>query len=194
MKKKLFCNSTLTIGTFSRSSITVREVRARSKMDSTYDVFGTAEPLAFWLSFVSREKQKSPREREVAGSEAAEVGRRCVLIVDDHGDTLRSMRLLLGRLGYEVLAAENMTDALRIADEQHFDILLSDIGLPDGSGHELLQRIRATRNVPALALSGFGMDEDIARSRDAGFADHLTKPVSIDRLQAAISRLEEQTD
>ena len=62
--------------------------------------------------------------------------------------------------------------------------------LANGSGHELLRRIRATREVPALALSGFGMDEDIERSRDAGFADHLTKPVSIDRLQSAIADLE----
>jgi CheY-like chemotaxis protein len=68
--------------------------------------------------------------------------------------------------------------------------LLSDIGLPDGSGLELLKRIRSMREVPALALSGFGMDEDIERSRDAGFVDHLTKPVSIDRLQAAIAQLE----
>jgi CheY-like chemotaxis protein len=110
--------------------------------------------------------------------------------VEDHDDTLRSMKLLLTRLGYDVLAAENMTTALRIAAEQHFDILLSDIGLPDGSGLELLKRIRVLRNVPALALSGFGMDEDIDRSHEAGFADHLTKPVSLDRLQAAISQLE----
>ncbi len=111
-------------------------------------------------------------------------------MVDDHGDTLHSMTLLLTRLGYEVLAADTMTEALRIAEEEHFDILLSDIGLPDGSGLELLKRLRAKRNVPALALSGFGMDEDIERSRDAGFSDHLTKPVSIDRLQAAISGLD----
>ena len=83
-----------------------------------------------------------------------------------------------------------MTDALRIAEEEHFDILLSDIGLPDGSGLELLKRIRERRDVPALALSGFGMDEDVERSRNAGFFDHLTKPVSIDRLQAAIAELD----
>jgi CheY-like chemotaxis protein len=83
-----------------------------------------------------------------------------------------------------------MTDALRIAAEEDFDILLSDIGLPDGSGLELIRRIRETRSVPALALSGFGMDEDLQRSRDAGFSDHLTKPVSLDRLQSAIAGLE----
>jgi CheY-like chemotaxis protein len=158
-------------------------------MDSTYTVFGPAELPAFWPSLFAWRRQKGP---EVASRQAVEAGKRRILVVDDHGDTLRSMQLLLRRLGYEVLAAENMTDALQIAEEQPFDILLSDIGLPDGSGLELLKRIRRTRDVPALALSGFGMDEDVERSRDAGFSDHLIKPVSIDRLQAAIAQLEEQ--
>jgi CheY-like chemotaxis protein len=160
-------------------------------MESTYDVFGTGDVPAFWPSFFSW-GNPAIKTREVTGSQAVAAGKRRILVVDDHGDTLRSMQLLLRRLGYEVLAAENMTDALQIAEEQPFDILLSDIGLPDGSGLELLKRIRQTREVPALALSGFGMDEDIERSRDAGFSDHLIKPVNIDRLQAAIAQLEEQ--
>jgi CheY-like chemotaxis protein len=160
-------------------------------MESTYGVFGAGDLPAFWPSFVSG-RQPTIKTREVTGSQPVAAGKRRILVVDDHGDTLRSMQLLLRRLGYEVLAAENMTNALQIAEEQPFDILLSDIGLPDGSGLELLKRIRQTRDVPALALSGFGMDEDVERSRDAGFSDHLIKPVSIDRLQAAIARLEEQ--
>jgi CheY-like chemotaxis protein len=159
-------------------------------MESTYGIFDSADAPAFWPSYFSWPKQKAAQQPEPTGSHASEQSKRCILVVDDHDDTLRSMKMLLTRLGYEVLAAENMTDALRIAEEQHFDILLSDIGLPDGNGLELLKKIRAWRTVPALALSGFGMDEDIDRSREAGFADHLTKPVSIDRLQAAISLLE----
>ena len=158
-------------------------------MESTYDAFGAKDVPAFWPSIFSWGKP-TIRIREVTGSQAVEAAKRRILVVDDHGDTLRSMQLLLRRMGYEVLAADNMADALQIAEEQPFDILLSDIGLPDGSGLELLKRIREVRNVPALALSGFGMDEDVERSRDAGFADHLTKPVSIDRLQAAIAQLE----
>ena len=163
-------------------------------MESTYDVFASTDAPALWPAYFSWRKQEAPKQSELKGSQAADQSKACILVVDDHDDTLRSMKMLLRRLGYEVLAAENMTDALRIAEEQHFDILLSDIGLPDGNGLELLKKIRARRNVPALALSGFGMDEDIDRSREAGFADHLTKPVSIDRLQAAISQLEAETD
>ena len=161
-------------------------------MESIYDVFGSADLPASWSTLFTRQGPPA-RPREFAGPQAmSAVKKRRILVVDDHGDTLRSMKLLLRRLGYEVLAAETMGDALRIAEEEEFDILLSDIGLPDGSGLELLKRIRLRRDIPALALSGFGMDEDIERSRDAGFADHLTKPVSIDRLQAAIAQLEAQ--
>jgi CheY-like chemotaxis protein len=161
-------------------------------MEATYDFFSVTGVSAYWPSVFTLRREKVRTAAEVAGSQAGETGKRRILVVEDHEDTLRSMKLLLKRLGYEVLTAENMEDALRIAEEEHFDILLSDIGLPDGSGLELLKRIRERRDVPALALSGFGMDEDIARSRDAGFSEHLTKPVSIDRLQAAIAGLEAQ--
>src|SRR5688572_3948346 len=164
-------------------------------MEVTYEVFNTGGFPIHWSSFFTFGAQAklgtvtaSPPVQQYSRP-----GRR-ILVVDDHRDTLRSMQLLLTRLGYQVLAAENMTEALRIADEKEFDILLSDIGLPDGSGLELIRHIRKTRNVPALALSGFGMDEDLQRSRDAGFSDHLIKPVSMDRLQSAIAGLEEQRD
>src|SRR4051794_11091349 len=163
-------------------------------MESTYGIFGSTNTRAFWPAYFSSRQQKASKPSEVAGKQAANQSKGCILVVDDHDDTLRSMKMLLTRLGYEVLAAENMTDALRIAEERPFDILLSDIALPDGNGLELLKKIRARRNVRALALSGFGMDEDIDRSREAGFSDHLTKPVSIDRLQAAIAQLESETD
>lgn len=163
-------------------------------MESTYEVFNAGGfPISWspWIHFSSEgDNGTAPSPRPAPTYEAAGHQRRTILVVDDHCDTLRSMKLLLTRLGYHVLAAENMTDALRIAAHEEFDILLSDIGLPDGSGLELIRRIRETRHVPALALSGFGMDEDLQRSRDAGFADHLTKPVSLDRLQSAIAGLE----
>jgi CheY-like chemotaxis protein len=165
-------------------------------MELTFGVFGSGESARRWSFFfpcaAANLKADTPSPKPAGTRDAGADNRRCVLVVDDHLDTLRSMTLLLTRLGYHVLSAENMTDALRLAEDEPFDILLSDIALPDGSGLELIQRIRQTRTVLALALSGFGMEEDVQRSRDAGFADHLTKPVSIDRLQSAISDLEAQ--
>jgi len=124
----------------------------------------------------------------------AQAGPLRILLVDDHFDTLCSLKRLLARLGYDVLSAENMTDALCIAEQEPFDLLLSDIGLPDGSGLELVRRIRQNRPIKAIAISGFGMEDDIQRSRDAGFFEHLTKPVSLDRLQETIDQLKAQED
>jgi CheY-like chemotaxis protein len=163
-------------------------------MELTSSVFDIGNFAISGTSFSAWRGQEIGTAFEVTGGQAGKNGKRRILVVDDHKDTLRSMILLLRRLGYEVLAAENMMDALRIVEEQSFDILLSDIGLPDGNGLELLKRIRQTRSVPALAISGFGMDEDVERSLDAGFSDHLTKPVSIDRLSAAIAELDKQND
>ncbi|HKP02434.1 MAG TPA: response regulator [Chthoniobacterales bacterium] len=165
-------------------------------MELTWGAFGVGESARRWSSFfpfaAANPETASPSSK-ATGTRQAGTDNRCrILVVEDHLDTLRSLKLLLTRLGYHVLIAKNMTEALGLAEDEPFDILLSDIGLPDGSGLELIRRLRHIRNVPALAISGFGMEEDVQRSRDAGFADHLTKPVSLDRLQSAISDLEGQ--
>ena len=72
---------------------------------------------------------------------------------------------------------------------QTFDVLVSDIGLPDGSGLELMKQIRQTSGIRGIALSGFGMDEDLRKSKEAGFSQHLTKPINFQRLEAAITRV-----
>jgi signal transduction histidine kinase len=114
-----------------------------------------------------------------------------LLVVEDHRDTAETLQRLLSRRGYEVRIAGTIADALQMAAHYPFDILVSDIGLPDGRGTELLQRLRERSPEPirAIAMSGFGMDEDRETSRRVGFAEHLTKPVEFGALQAAISRL-----
>ncbi len=115
-----------------------------------------------------------------------------ILLVDDHKDTVITLKLLLTRLGYAVVSAESMSEALRAADNKRFDLLVSDIGLPDGSGLDLMKQIRERQQIDGIALSGFGMEEDLRKSREAGFLEHLIKPVNLDRLQAAIRRFEAQ--
>ena len=165
-------------------------------MEIAHGPFSQSGFLADWsfFSFAATNAKESAVATRPARTRAAT--RECalrILVVDDHCDTLRSLKLLLTRLGYDVLSAENMMDALVIAEREHFDLLLSDIGLPDGSGHELVKRIREKHNVMAIAVSGFGMEEDVRRSRDAGFFDHLTKPVSLDRLQQVIEEVQAQS-
>ena len=111
-----------------------------------------------------------------------------VLIVDDHIETSKVMKLLLERRGYVVKAAHTLNEALDATRTADFDLLISDIGLPDGSGLDLMRAL-ADRKICGIALSGFGMEEDIARSKEAGFAEHLIKPVSFQSLQETIGRV-----
>ena len=70
-----------------------------------------------------------------------------------------------------------------------FDLLISDIALPDGTGTELMSYLRAISGMPGIAISGFGMNGDVDKSLDAGFAEHLVKPVKMENLEAAINRV-----
>ncbi|MFL6568552.1 MAG: ATP-binding protein, partial [Chthoniobacterales bacterium] len=109
-----------------------------------------------------------------------------ILLVEDHEDTNRSLTQLLRRRGYQVEAAHNIARAVEVAAENEFDVLVSDIGLPDGTGVDLMQRLRETRPIFGIALTGFGMEEDIRRSHDGGFEHHLIKPVDLNRLDSLI--------
>ena len=126
----------------------------------------------------------------VAGALRATDGTgRSVLLVDDHLDTCLGMSRLLKRRGYRVAVAHSVTEALVTAGGETFDLLISDIGLPDGTGFDLMSTLRERGGPPGIALSGYGMESDIEKSRVAGFSEHLIKPVTIDRLDDAIRRL-----
>ncbi|HEV2295285.1 MAG TPA: ATP-binding protein [Tepidisphaeraceae bacterium] len=111
-----------------------------------------------------------------------------VLLVEDHDTTARVTSRLLGTLGYKVVVAGDIESAKRLTDEQRFDIVVSDLGLPDGTGIDLLQYVRARHNLPAIAVSGYGMEDDQQQTKAAGFIEHLIKPIDLPKLQAAISR------
>ena len=89
--------------------------------------------------------------------------------------------------------ANCVEQALHIAQDYDFDVLISDIGLPDGRGTELLTKLRKTRHqdISAIAMTGFGMDRDLEESRQAGFSAHLTKPVEFSALAQVLLRLSE---
>ncbi len=121
---------------------------------------------------------------------AASLNRLNILAVDDEPTTLRLMARLLGGLGHRVETAGSVADAwekFQVADG--FDLIISDIGLPDGSGLDLMRKVKAVRFVPAIALTGYGMDEDIRRSREAGFTTHMTKPIDFTKLEAMIRQV-----
>jgi len=109
-----------------------------------------------------------------------------ILLVDDHADTSVALEKLLARRGHTVAAARDMRSALEAAEGGQFDLLISDVGLPDGSGVELMIRLRATSGIRGIAISGFGMNGDVEKSIQAGFSEHLVKPVNLEKLEAAI--------
>ena len=111
---------------------------------------------------------------------------RSILLVEDHPDTSKTMKKLLHHSGYQVRTADSVASALRAADAEAFDLLICDIGLPDGSGLDLMRQLLAKQPVKGIAVSGYGMEEDVRKSREAGFADHLTKPVDVRRLEEVI--------
>lgn len=112
-----------------------------------------------------------------------------ILLVEDHPDTLRIMARLLTSSGHHVLTAADFKEAMAKIDSEDFDILVSDIGLPDGSGLDIMKALRGKRSVKGIALSGFGHDDDIRRSKEAGFTEHLVKPVDFHVLNRAIKKL-----
>ena len=112
-----------------------------------------------------------------------------ILFVEDHEDTARVLGRILRNAGFDVSHAGTVAEARRLAASKRFDLLISDLGLPDGSGLELMKALRDAQGMKGIALSGFGTDEDVAASAAAGFAAHLTKPVDWERLRAEIERI-----
>lgn len=114
-----------------------------------------------------------------------------LLLVEDHASTLKALCLLLQRDGHHVIAATNVTDALTAAAVNVFDLVISDLGLPDGTGNELMEKLRETYGLRGIALSGYGMEEDLTRSNAAGFVAHLVKPVTVTDLRNTLASLQQ---
>lgn len=113
-----------------------------------------------------------------------------ILLVEDHTATGHTMANLLRNRGHEVSVATNGAHAVVLAGKTPFDLLLSDLGLPDIHGWALLERVRALQpQIRAIALSGFGNEHDIQRSKQAGFELHLVKPIRMSDVDAAILSL-----
>jgi len=112
-----------------------------------------------------------------------------ILLVEDHASTLQVLSTLLRRDGYEVLPATNVAEALAQVAAQPCELVISDLGLPDGSGIQLMRQLRTNYGLRGIALTGYGMEEDIARAREAGFAAHLVKPIQVAELRRILADL-----
>lgn len=109
-----------------------------------------------------------------------------LLLIEDHIDTARALVRLLEKRGYNVATVPSVEGGLKAAARERFDLILCDLGLPDGTGIDFIETVRKTDKTPAIALTGFGMQHDVERAQEAGFDAHLTKPVNLQKLEATI--------
>jgi signal transduction histidine kinase/CheY-like chemotaxis protein len=141
--------------------------------------------------------REAQRPSHLPGSSPVELGvlaETKLLIVDDSEDTVAMLEQLLKTGGANVTTATNGADALRLASERKFDVILSDISMPGMDGFEFLQRLRkinGRQHVPVVAITGFGRNDDIERARAAGFYSHLTKPLNLQALAEVLQTLRE---
>ena len=142
---------------------------------------GTVHPLP------KPEKVHLPEKEGKAGNISK------ILLVEDDGDTLRILSKLLRNTGYEVTPANSVRIGLESTTKEKFDLMISDLGLPDGSGLELMREVKKHHDFPGIALSGFGTEEDIRQSLAAGFEEHLVKPIDFPMLQSVIQRVAAKT-
>jgi two-component system CheB/CheR fusion protein len=156
-------------------------IRARSDGPGTGATFTVELPVA-------RADEREGAMAQPLGDDPA-AGHLRVLLVEDHPDTRDVLAGLLGAANYEVETASSVEAALQLAAAERFDVVVSDLGLPDGTGYELMRQLRDRYGMKGIALSGYGMDEDQRRSREVGFLEHIVKPVNLNQLVAVIQRI-----
>lgn len=131
--------------------------------------------------------QNQPSTRTSAAGRASDASASLtVFLVENHEDTRTLLCVMLEALGHRVTAAGTMADALKWLPESGCDVLISDIGLPDGDGWELMRRLQLRHPIYAVAMSGFGMSTDSERSYSVGFRHHLVKPYGVEQLPAIL--------
>jgi signal transduction histidine kinase len=157
------------------------QIRAESSGSGTGATFTVTLPLAESQQLLNAEP---PRPEPLAANKAVHI-----LLVDDHQDTLEFMSRFLTLCGHHVATASNYGDALSAGQKQAFDLVISDIGLPDGNGYELMQVLQTLSPIKGIALSGYGMKADVDRSEAAGFSAHLTKPCDLSVLNSTIEKI-----
>jgi signal transduction histidine kinase/CheY-like chemotaxis protein len=157
------------------------QIRAESSGSGTGATFTVTLPLAESQQIL---KADPPRPEPLTANKAVRI-----LLVDDHQDTLEFMSRFLTLGGHHVATASNYEEALSLGQSQEFDLVISDIGLPDGNGYDLIHELRARSPIKGIALSGYGMKADVDRSESAGFSAHLTKPCDLSVLNSTIEKI-----
>jgi PAS domain S-box-containing protein len=156
-------------------------IRADSKGQDRGSIFAVELPALAY--------EKIPKAQPHQASTEVNGEKLRVLVVEDHPDTAEVFARFLGASGHMVRTAHTVAAALRLAAAERFDVIVSDIGLPDATGYELMKKIKDLYPIKGIAMSGYGMEEDLRKSREAGFSDHIVKPANIVELERSIRRI-----
>lgn len=136
--------------------------------------------------FGPKYKHERPATQDLAASSRS----LRILVVEDHADTLRALGSLLNHIGHDISMADDAHSALETIQLKEFDVVLSDIALPDGDGYEVIAEAKRKQPVTGIAFTGFyNTDEDIRRSKKAGFDFHLSKPVDFHELRTILAQV-----
>jgi CheY-like chemotaxis protein len=143
--------------------------------------FNCWNPIQFSSQLLPSGKQQTTSQAPYKQSLSRETEKgRCALVVDDVSDVTEMLSVLMTHAGYEVATASCARDAIALARDRHFDIVISDIGMPEMNGYELAKALRSLpgyTSVPMVAVTGYNMFDDRSRSLSAGFNEHVTKPI-----------------
>jgi signal transduction histidine kinase/ActR/RegA family two-component response regulator len=161
---------------------TIRAESAGAQRGSTFVVELTALSERRSVPRSQRSERRTARQRPLR-----------ILVVEDHTDTAAALAQLLQTENHEVETAPNIAGAVQAVERREFDLFITDLGLPDGNGRDLMVQLRAIRPIQGIVLSGYGMEADIAKSAAAGFAEHLIKPINVTQLLNTIRRLGHQS-
>ena len=165
------------------TALLVREHRGRIWAESA----GRDQGATFHLEFPLATAPAPDQPATPVTPPAAEGSLR-ILLVEDHEDTRAILQRLMTRWGHKITTAASVAQAVDAIAGGDCDLLLSDVGLPDGSGYDVIAALRKKSDVPAVAMSGYGMEADLARTHAAGFAEHIVKPISSERLRELLAR------
>jgi len=149
---------------------------------------GLGHGATFSVSFNTVSPQP-PRSSDGNGGSSPRAESLRVLVVEDDVPTLRAIEKLLLLSRHRVIPATSVATALEAAAREPLDLVISDLGLPDGLGYDLMRQLTELHGVRGIALSGYGMSSDVEKSRQAGFMEHLIKPIDADTLDAVIGRV-----
>lgn len=146
---------------------------------------GANQGSSFVISLPAREAPAGPASPPASPSKETF----SILLLEDHPDTAAVMASVLSSMGHTVKVCMTVAEGCAAVRQGEFDVLLSDLGLPDGSGLDFIREVRKTCRTPAIALTGYGMAEDIEKCLQAGFDEHLTKPIDFERLQKVLRKV-----